>query len=262
MDVLIACIVIFFVIPSIVFAIVFPTTFVSAKKRDAAPQSTKRTREETLGDEGERIVSRILKKYSKEKDFYIIDDFLFSDNRGNSAQVDHIFINENGIFIIETKNHSGRIYGNDTNDYWTQILAYGQEKHKLYNPVRQNAKHIEKLKSVVSIQAPIFGVVVFVKADIRFLESEYVTDLQGLRRLVWSQTGANLDARRTQYYYEQLTVIKDRCKISKEEHVRRIKNAYGDGEQSGYCYSGYSASNNVRKRKRRKRGFHRFIRPW
>ena len=51
---------------------------------------------------------------------------------GKSSQIDHIVVNKNGVFVIETKNYAGRIYGNDNQLEWTQVLAYGKVKNKFY----------------------------------------------------------------------------------------------------------------------------------
>lgn len=76
-------------------------------------------------------------------------------NNGNTTQIDHIVINPRGVFVIETKNYSGEIYGSENQREWTQVLAYGNVKNKLYNPLKQNATHVYNVKRIVGN----FGVV-------------------------------------------------------------------------------------------------------
>ena len=64
------------------------------------------------------------------KEKYVINDLLLY-NDSKSHQIDHIIIRKTGIFVIETKNYSGQIYGQDNQKEWTQVLAYGREKHRL-----------------------------------------------------------------------------------------------------------------------------------
>ena len=59
-------------------------------------------------------------------------------SEGKTSQIDHVVINPRGVFVIETKNYSGRIYGSENQLEWTQVLSYGRVKHKLYNPPRVN----------------------------------------------------------------------------------------------------------------------------
>ena len=44
-------------------------------------------------------------------------------------------IHEKGIFVFESKNYSGWIFGSADQLNWTQSLQNG-EKHHFYNPIR------------------------------------------------------------------------------------------------------------------------------
>lgn len=90
------------------------------------------------GDKGEEMVTNVLKDFRG----YLLNDYTFFHRR-TSVQVDHILILESGIYIIETKNWSGRIVGEEWDEYWTQ---YNGSKKQMYNPVLQNWRHIERLK--------------------------------------------------------------------------------------------------------------------
>jgi len=66
------------------------------------------------------------------------------------------------VLVFEVKDYSGWIYGNDS-PKWTQVLAYGREKHRFYNPIMQNSKHIINLKKKLSQfeNIPFFSIIVF-----------------------------------------------------------------------------------------------------
>src|SRR5690606_33022993 len=91
---------------------------------------------------------------------YVIHDLLLY-NAGKSSQIGHLIIKKTGIFVIETKNYSGRIYGGDNQKYWTQVLAYGNEKHKLYNPIFQNKSHINTLSKIIDRRDCFVSIIVF-----------------------------------------------------------------------------------------------------
>ena len=68
-----------------------------------------------------------------------------------------------GLLAIEVKDYSGWLFGNEKQRYWTQVLNYGKEKYRFYNPIMQNAGHIKALQeqSEQFAYLPIFNVVLF-----------------------------------------------------------------------------------------------------
>ena len=93
---------------------------------------------------------------------------------GKSSQIDHIVVNKNGVFVIETKNYAGRIYGNDNQLEWTQVLVYGKVKNKFYNPVKQNNTHIYQLSTFLPKNTNMKSIIVFVNNNIKFVQSNNV----------------------------------------------------------------------------------------
>ena len=88
---------------------------------------------------------------------------LYVPYKGGYSQIDLVVPTSVGMFVFEVKDFGGWIFGNARNEKWTQVLAYGQEKHQFYNPLKQNEGHIAALKGVLpQLQnVPIFSVVVF-----------------------------------------------------------------------------------------------------
>jgi len=66
-----------------------------------------------------------------------------------TTQIDHIVVSRYGIFVIETKNMKGAIYGAEHDGQWTQVL--GRHKHKFQNPLRQNYKHTQTLAEILGV---------------------------------------------------------------------------------------------------------------
>ena len=83
--------------------------------------------------------------------------------KGKTTEIDLLMIHEKGIFVFESKNYSGWIFGNEHQKYWTQLLDYGKEKHRFYNPVMQNAGHIQAIRQSLpqNPDIPIYSVIVF-----------------------------------------------------------------------------------------------------
>ncbi len=88
------------------------------------------------GEAGEKKVSDSIMSVLEDGEI-IINNFIAKRNKAGtqSIQIDHILLSHKGIFVIETKDYRGRIYGETYQTYWTQVLAYGNTKNKLYNPI-------------------------------------------------------------------------------------------------------------------------------
>lgn len=65
-------------------------------------------------------------------------------HNGMMSQIDHVVISKYGVFVIETKNYSGWIFGGENSLEWTQVIY--KNKFKLYNPLRQNFGHVKAIK--------------------------------------------------------------------------------------------------------------------
>lgn len=72
-------------------------------------------RTKRLGKRGERNVSFNLHFLPNE--YHLFNDVYICFN-DRSVQIDHIVVSKYGIFVIETKNIKGWIFGTDTSEYW------------------------------------------------------------------------------------------------------------------------------------------------
>ncbi|MEM8928360.1 MAG: nuclease-related domain-containing protein, partial [Bacteroidota bacterium] len=82
------------------------------------------------GTLGEVYVARILKRLNK-KDF-IVHNNIYLKKNDKTSQVDHLILSIYGIYVIETKNFKGWIFGKEKAKFWTQTLY--RKKYKIYNP--------------------------------------------------------------------------------------------------------------------------------
>lgn len=114
------------------------------------------------GDQGELKLSSILK--SLPDCYHVMDDILLQTKKG-STQLDHVIVSPFGVFVVETKNHKGMIFGDCCGQVWTQVLN-GRGHFKLYSPVLQNQGHIKHLCTQTNIPFEIVqGVIVFTNDD-------------------------------------------------------------------------------------------------
>ncbi|WP_369957697.1 NERD domain-containing protein [Psychrobacter sp. CLB018] len=73
---------------------------------------------------------------------------------GGSTQIDHVIVSRYGIFVIETKNYKGWIFGNEKQRQWTQVIM--GRKYKFQNPLRQNYLHIKTLSDLLELEMSYF----------------------------------------------------------------------------------------------------------
>ncbi len=106
----------------------------------------------------------------------IFHDLYLKQKNGKYCQVDVVVATSVGIIVFEVKRYGGWIFGKGYERQWTQVLAYGMEKHRFYNPVIQNKTHIENLKRQLNQgNIPFFSVIVFY-GDCRFKEVSSIPD--------------------------------------------------------------------------------------
>ncbi|WP_040259307.1 nuclease-related domain-containing protein [Pseudomonas massiliensis] len=83
------------------------------------------------------------------------------DTPDGTTQIDHVFLSPYGIFVLETKNMSGWIFGSEGQAQWTQKLY--KRSFKFQNPLRQNYKHLKALEAALGISPEhVHSVIAFV----------------------------------------------------------------------------------------------------
>lgn len=91
----------------------------------------------------------------------IFHDLYIAKNDGKFSQIDLVVATRVGIIVFEVKDFSGWIYGKGNQTKWTQVLAYGNEKYRFYNPFMQNNTHIKQLHQKLKENVPFYSVIVF-----------------------------------------------------------------------------------------------------
>ncbi|HIF9120576.1 TPA: NERD domain-containing protein [Photobacterium damselae] len=108
---------------------------------------------------GEYLVNRLLSKLP-ESDYTLIKDVTLPTSDG-TTQVDHIVVSKYGIFVVETKNMKGWIFGSARQKLWTQKIY--RHSSKFQNPLHQNYKHIKALETLLGCSADyLHSVIVFI----------------------------------------------------------------------------------------------------
>ena len=78
-----------------------------------------------------------------------------------TTQIDHLFVSPVGVFVVETKNMTGWIFGNERDRQWTQRIY--RQTYRFQNPLRQNYAHVRAVASVARIPVrSVHSIVVFI----------------------------------------------------------------------------------------------------
>ncbi len=105
------------------------------------------------GNNGEYLTFAKLEKLKG--DNKIMTNLYIPRKDKSTTEVDMIMISQTGIYVFESKNYSGWIFGNEKQKNWTQTLKNGK-KHKFFNPIWQNNTHINALKYALELEEDIF----------------------------------------------------------------------------------------------------------
>lgn len=209
----------------------------------------------TKGFVGESMVKGILKNLPD--DYYAMHDFILEKNQG-STQIDHVVVSKYGVFVIETKNYIGKIYGNDDRDSWTQIIltdvTYEKKwwktytyvtKNKFYNPVRQNLGHVYEIKKILKECSylpylPVVSIVVFSdNADISGVKSNnHVINMRDLIETIMNYDKVYLPEGSASRVIDLISLRNERCTVDVKKHVQNVQtamNKYRDNLILGIC---------------------------
>lgn len=188
---------------------------------------------ERRGRLGENYVHSILDKAIAGTDAKLISNYMFQ-GQDITVQIDHLVINFNGVYVIETKNWSGLIYGNDEANEWTQYLAGGNIKHSHRNPVKQNKGHIYQLSKILPKGVPFHNVVVMAQGNTQNIQAKEVISPFELGSIInFTEHSTNkLTPAQVEKIYDILLKRELKEESSNEQHVREIKGMLADVENN------------------------------
>ena len=179
------------------------------------------------GEQGEAMLRQHTDPSLADKGYHALHDLLIPLYE-STTQIDHLYVSRYGIFVVETKNYAGWIYGDAEQKQWTQVLY--QQKYRFYNPLKQNETHIKALAYLLKLPMETFhSIVVFVgEAEFKTALPDNVlqgADISGyvhrFRRSLLSQ--AQVDE-----IYATLSQKRYRATAAKKRrHVRDVQGRHG-----------------------------------
>lgn len=116
-----------------------------------------------VGRFGEYLIYNNLKKLEKDGAKFLFNVYI-PKSENETTEIDVLMICSKGIFVFESKNYSGWIFGSEHQKNWYQTLPKGRgasQKESFYNPIMQNRTHIKHLKTFIGEDIPMHSIIAF-----------------------------------------------------------------------------------------------------
>lgn len=173
-----------------------------------------------IGKIGERRIVKLIKK-SKVKGYILTN--LYVPHRNHLTEIDAVFVSERGIFVIESKNYKGRIYGDVNQKSWMQVLG-SNTKYYFYNPVKQNISHSRAIgKLIKPYDNKLRTVIVFGNQARLRVNTKSAILTKDLPKYIKSKPKVIKDKKTLKTIYKTLKPYKRISPVKKIQHIRYVK---------------------------------------
>lgn len=159
------------------------------------------------------------------KTYHVFNNITLPNFGGGTTQIDHIIVSIHGIFVIETKNVNGWIYGNEKDAKWTQ--TFFSKKYPFQNPLRQNYKHIKTISELLKIPEDKFHSIIFFIGDDCVFKTKMPENvlLKGYTKFIKNKTEKILTEKEVSTIIEGITAYKLPSSFkTKRKHINHVKN--------------------------------------
>ncbi len=182
---------------------------------------------------GEFYIYKYLKSLAGYKRYLF--NLYIPKNNGETTELDVVLLHESGIYVFESKNYSGWIFGTESQQYWTQTLPVGRggsQKNQFYNPILQNKGHLKWIQIFLEDQTlPFYSYIVFsdrctLKNITLTSAKHYVINRYNLLSAVQqniAKTGIQLSPEKIDNLFEKLYPFTQIEEAEKMAHITNIQ---------------------------------------
>jgi restriction system protein len=190
---------------------------------------------------GEWQVNLLIKFFLDKNYYHLIKNVTLPTDDG-TTQIDHIIVSKYGIFVVETKNMKGWIFGSENQKQWTQQIF--KHKSKFQNPLHQNYKHLKTLETCLKTKSDsIFSVIIFIgDSTFKTKMPDNVRFARGGIEYIKSKTDTVFNPQEVASVIEQIESgrLKRSIKTNRQhiKHVKEIIEEKSDVKSCSKCGSG------------------------
>ena len=191
---------------------------------------------------GESKVSSVLRSLPPE--YLVINDVTIPDqdaalHDNHTTQIDHIVVSPYGIFVIETKNYTGWIFGAEEAKKWKETF---KTKRGLffYNPIKQNWGHTYALAEHLQLRIGVFKPIVVFSDDCQLhIDAKTpVVYISQLKDCIMSYAQELIPRQDIALIYNRICNLNLDGKTVENQHIRSIGDRFIEREatiQQGKC---------------------------
>ena len=174
----------------------------------------------------DRVVNKLESLRRSSEEYQLFNNTILKTPDG-TTQIDHIVISPYGVFVIETKDFKGWLFGDEHQKRWTQSLIgprYSSVKYQFQNPIHQNYKHVKAVQNFLGINPKaIFNVVVFTgNSEFKTKMPENVMRLYNLLPYISSHTEKFFNSKKTKELAQKLRDYAGNASVSEEDHMKNL----------------------------------------
>ena len=198
------------------------------------------------GAYGEYLIYRHLDKKLKEDHKWLFNIYL---PRGNdrTTEIDVMLFCGSGIYVFESKNYKGWIFGSENRRVWTQCIKPSEKtrarKYRFLNPIMQNKLHLACFKKQLTeeqLTLPVHSVILFGnRCNLKKIEltsgRHTVIRLKQITAVV-DLTSASCSTAAWQTIYELLYPMTQVSEAVKQKHIDDINAEINRDESSDHLY--------------------------
>jgi hypothetical protein len=191
-------------------------------------RNTYRAASASFQNRGETLVSDLVRANFSPPDYHLMNHVTLRLH-GGTTQIDHILVSRFGVFVIETKDYKGWIFGRPDQAQWTKTIFMFRSRFQ--NPLLQNDLHVRAVRELLDFlpTSAIRSVVVFTgEAEFKtrippgvFYASELVAYLRNMTEEAMSLNRVQFCVGRLETARLALTAETD------VEHVRYVERRHG-----------------------------------
>ncbi len=142
--------------------------------------------------------------------------------KNGTTQIDHLLVSPYGLFIVETKNIKGWIFGSESQPKWTQTLY--RKKYSFQNPIRQTFRQKKVLSEFLGLDESTVHTVVYFVGDCKFKTPLPANVMKsGLRRYIERFTNRILSTEEVNRVTETLAQHLSESHLTRRDHVRSLR---------------------------------------
>ena len=182
---------------------------------------------------GEQESKTYLRLSLPQRHYQLYHNIIIPSDNG-TAQIDHLVVSPYGIWIVETKNKKGWIFGSEHQSKWTQVL--GDHKYSFQNPLRQVYRQKKVLAQFLKISEAEINVVIYFIGDCTFKTALPENVLKsGVGRYIKTKQAQKLTDETLNMVLQSMRHHTETSTLTTKDHIRSLRERHDSNTTCPRC---------------------------